>query len=351
VGGLAFEGVEERSRGECADDAGVGVVLVGESDAEFVEGVEDEVAVFARCDDGGGGEGVEFVGAVEWGAGVGEAGEAVPEGSGEGRALLGADGASEFGEASGEAGGGVFVPGDVAVAGAECSELGASVGLGGVALHDPAVVSDESVEDSVHVAAGVDFVVEDAEVGIEGDAAVGEEELCGEVVFLGVVVEARVVSASVEEGVSSYGGAASDEDLGESAAFACASGGEVDVGGDGEDVWWGGLECAEEACVGGVGVVVEHDDPFAGVVGCGDGVVSGGGAVVLFESEEGEFEGVCEGAWGAGGGIGGVVDDDDLCVCGGEIESGERVERLGEASGAVAGWEDECDFHARIARE
>src|SRR5262249_29701745 len=161
------------------------------------EGFADDPAVFALIDELDRAEGFGVVGGLQGFAGVGQAGEAVEELAGHGRALLGADGLAEFGEAFAEAADTAFFVGDLGVAGALLADLGAAHLSGGVALHDPAVVADEARHDRVHVAVGGDLVVLDSEPGVEGDAVAGEDHAGREVVFLGVVVKGGVVAVEV----------------------------------------------------------------------------------------------------------------------------------------------------------
>lgn len=62
-----------------------------------------------------------------------------------------------------------------------------------------------------------------------------KNELCGEVVFLDVVTEGRVVTAAAEECIAADGYATADEDLGQAAIFAFFEAGQMNVGHDGGD--------------------------------------------------------------------------------------------------------------------
>ncbi len=168
-----------------------------------------------------------------------------------------------------------------------------------------------------------------------------QQQLRAEVVLLGVVVEARVIAADLEERVAADRGAAADDDLRQPARFACAVGQE-DLRADRGDIVGRLGEHLQVTGVQRVGVVIEHDQPFA--LRRGRAVVSRSGAVVGVETHAPQRQAVVELRRQLNGRPRGVVDDEDLgtivCVA---RQGTEGSQRLPQGARAVMRWQQITD--------
>jgi len=173
------------------------------------------------------------------------------------------------------------------------------------------------------------------------DRVAGVEEAKGEIVFFGLHEEVGGEQADLVEGGFAEAGAGADEDVGVGGGFFGAVGeGDVEDGG-------GELGVVAEVAdhLGGgagmrVGIVVEEHQEFA--FGFSHGDVFGDWAAVFGEADElggGAF-------WGeeVGGAVGGgVVDDEDFELGGGEAVGEDFLQAIDHYWATVVGGDAEAD--------
>ncbi len=175
----------------------------------------------------------------------------------------------------------------------------------------------------------------------------GIEESESEVVFLGLHEEVggewsgRDSAGEAFECAASEAGASPNEDVGVCGGFFGAVGeSDVEDGGGEEGVVAEVADHLGDRAGVGVCVVVEEDDELS--AGFSDGEVFGDGAAVFGETDE------VDGGEGGGnevGGVvgGGVVDDEDFKLGGGESVGEGAVETIEDDGASVEGGDAEAD--------